>query len=113
MLLLWIQVAVFALGCRSVYAAIVHARFFYHTRKDIGQSMVRMLLEQVVCSTCTLLFSFNSLLSMVFGVDTKYLNNFDPYTAAALRVCMFGAMIHSTNHLAHSIKAIVEKDVES
>lgn len=103
------QFVIFGLACWSIVLAVRHAVFFWGCRVHIGGSMLRFLLEQVVCSLGTLVFSANSLYSTIVGHEPKEWNNISPWAAIAIRAAMFMAMIHSTSHLARSIREIVER----
>lgn len=104
------QLVVFGLACWSVYLAVRHAIFFRTCSRHIGQSMMLFFVEQIICSVGTMIFSANSLYATLSGDVAANWNTVDPWAAVGIRVVMFLAMIHSTTHLTHSIREILDRD---
>lgn len=101
------------LGVTAVVLAVRWAVFFSRSDKRIARSMIYMLIEQAVSSVGTLLFALNSLVRTVFGNSVDSWNSIHPVAAMVIRLAMFAAMIHSTLHLARSVKEVIGRDSTS
>ena len=97
-------------GLLAIALAVKYIWFFHGSGREVGRSMVFMLIEQVVTATCTFVFSLNSLATSLLGMPPSTWNSIDPMAAIVLRLIMFGAMIHSTLHLSRSVRNIIEKE---
>lgn len=100
------QVLIFLMGLFAIGQAIRHAWFFSHSNTSLSWTMIAFLLEQVICSIGTMVFSANSLWSTLTGQEMVLWNAFPPGLAIIVRAAMFGAMIHSTSRMSQEIKKI-------
>ena len=101
-----LQVIVLFIGLIAIFQAVKHVVFFFKGGHSISRAMVWLLLEQTITATGTVMFSANSLIHTMMGVDPSEWNNIPPSVAIVLRTVMFTAMIHSTNRISDEIKKI-------
>ncbi len=106
MFLEFFQLIVFLMGLVAVLLAIYFIRFFSRSKKPLSIAMMAFLIEQVLSSAGTMIFSSNSLLATLLGRDPEEWNSIDPWFAILIRFVMFGAMLHSTIRLSVEVKKI-------
>ena len=104
--MVFFQILIFLMGLFAICQAIRHVIFFSNSRSSLSWTMIAFLVEQVLCSTGTLVFAANSLHSTLTGAKMELWNAIDPMLAVVLRAIMFGAMIHSTSRMSQEIKKI-------
>lgn len=106
------QYAVFLCGVVSLSLAIRFAVFFSSSNHHLSKTMMRFLVEQIVSSLGTLLFSISSLMATITGMPEEMWNATPPLVAITIRMVMFAAMIESTSSLSMSIQRVVTSDSE-
>lgn len=101
-----LQILVLLVGVYALTQAIRHAIFFSSSRDSLSWAMVAFMIEQIISSIATLIFSMNSLLRNFSGVQYGDWNIIDPHFAICLRAAMFLAMIHATDAMSNEIRKI-------
>lgn len=108
------QWAIFAMGILAVALSAYYIKFFRAARRRhrLAFVMQLFLVEQIVTSAGTLLFSINSLWVSSTGGEFALWNSISPGYAILIRAAMFSAMILSTAKLSMEVARIASQEGE-
>ena len=104
------QVATFGLGCFTTLLSAGLCVYFSRSRQRIGRSVSFMLFGESVAGATTVVFSANSLINTLVGVESHLWNSIPSQTAIVMRWVMFLAMGASSIHLTLSVREILRED---
>jgi hypothetical protein len=101
-----LQVATVILGATTTLLSLYLAHKFYRVKHELSSPLAFMLGAEFVAGLVTVLFSINSMLHTIEGVDPALWNTLSPELAIVMRWFLFITVGATSIHLFRSLKRL-------